>query len=243
MLIFAHRGASGHAPPNTVKSFDLALEEGARAMESDVRVTLDGKLVFLHDATVKLARGFNMPVVLVSYSKLQQIDAGAGEHIPLVAGVFKRYVDQGLLDGMTWSIDVPGIQPALSMEFPRLVKICDAFGITKNIFACSTGCKILRHWRKASPSMKYVWSVRSKQLTKLGINGVISACERCQVDVLNIKLEEATSELVDAARSKNMQVFLWDVHDKARYDRAVQFLPDAIYSNFPREAIEDTWAV
>jgi glycerophosphoryl diester phosphodiesterase len=242
MLIFAHRGDSSRAPANTLKAFDLALEAGTRAMESDVRATLDGKLVFFHDATVKLTGGLKMPVFLVSCSKLQHVDVGAGEHVPLVADVFKYYVDQGKLDDMTWSIDVPGIQPASSMEFPRLAKICDSFGIIKNILACSTGCKILRHWRKVSPSMKFVWSVRTKQLKKLGTSGVISACERCQVDVLNIKLEEATGELVDAARSKNLQVFLWDVHDKVRYDRAVQFLPDAIYSNYPLDAINGSWS-
>ena len=241
MIIFAHRGASGHAPDNTLKSFDLALEAGTRAMESDVRATLDGKLVFFHDALVKLPRGIKMPVFLVTHQHLQEVDAGAGERIPLVANVFKHFADQGQLDGMTWSIDVPGIQPAFSAEFGRLAKICDSFGITKNIFVCSTGCKILRHWRTASPSMKYTWSVRTKQLKKLGISGVIGACEQYQADMLNIKLEDATNELVDAARSKNLQVFLWDVHDRARYERAVQFHPDAIYSNFPLEAITGTW--
>lgn len=242
MLIFAHRGASGHAPANTLKAFDLAMEAGTRAMESDVRATLDGNLVFFHDAIVKLYPGLKMPVFLVSYKMLQQIDAGGGERVPLVIDVFKHYANLGQLDDITWSLDVPGIQPVFSMEFGRLVNICNDFDITMNIFVCSTGCKILRHWRRSSPSMKYVWSIRTKQLKNLEIAGVINACKKYHADVLNIKLEDATNELVDAARSSDLQVFLWDVHDRSRYKKAMHFQPDAIYTDFPLEAINETWA-
>ena len=241
MLIFAHRGGQGHAPANTLKAFDLAVEAGASALESDVRATLDGKLVFFHDGYVKLRQGLKMPVFLVSYSKLQQVDAGAGERVPLVIDVFKHFAGQEKLDGLTWSIDIPCIQSAFSMEFGRFVKICDDFNISKNTFACSTSCKILRHWRRKSPSMRYVWSVRTEQLKKLGVDGVISTCVKYQADVLNIRIQEATSELVDAARAKNLLVFIWDVQSPGWYEGAMQFKPDAIYTDYPSEVINGTW--
>jgi glycerophosphoryl diester phosphodiesterase len=50
---YAHRGASGYAPENTLAAFGLAAELGAQAVELDVRRTLDGALVVLHDATLE----------------------------------------------------------------------------------------------------------------------------------------------------------------------------------------------
>jgi glycerophosphoryl diester phosphodiesterase len=55
--LIAHRGASGHAPENTLSAFDLALELGADALELDVRVAGDGRLITLHDATLERTTG------------------------------------------------------------------------------------------------------------------------------------------------------------------------------------------
>ena len=43
--IFAHRGASGYAPENTLEAFQLATEMGAHGVELDVHLTLDDELV------------------------------------------------------------------------------------------------------------------------------------------------------------------------------------------------------
>ena len=47
--IYGHRGASAHAPENTVEAFRLALELGADGVELDVRTSADGALVLHHD--------------------------------------------------------------------------------------------------------------------------------------------------------------------------------------------------
>lgn len=50
--IFAHRGASGYAPENTLEAFRLAMEQGADGMELDVHLTKDGEVVVIHDETL-----------------------------------------------------------------------------------------------------------------------------------------------------------------------------------------------
>ena len=49
---FAHRGASAHAPDNTLASFELAVRLGATGLESDVWLTADGVAVLDHDGVV-----------------------------------------------------------------------------------------------------------------------------------------------------------------------------------------------
>jgi len=50
--VMAHRGASGHAPENTLAAFRLAIQQGADLLETDLRFTQDKVLVCIHDATV-----------------------------------------------------------------------------------------------------------------------------------------------------------------------------------------------
>ncbi|MCI5650021.1 MAG: glycerophosphodiester phosphodiesterase [Fusicatenibacter sp.] len=50
--VWAHRGASGYAPENTLEAFLLAAEQGADGVELDVQMTKDGELVVIHDEVI-----------------------------------------------------------------------------------------------------------------------------------------------------------------------------------------------
>src|ERR1700730_13327744 len=50
--VIGHRGASAYAPEHTLHSYDLALDQGADAVEQDLHVTKDGVLICLHDRTL-----------------------------------------------------------------------------------------------------------------------------------------------------------------------------------------------
>ncbi|MCM8746923.1 glycerophosphoryl diester phosphodiesterase [Thermomicrobium sp. CFH 73360] len=74
--IIAHRGASGLVPENTLTAFVLAAEQGADMVELDLRLSKDGHLVVLHDASLERTtngRGFVHEHTL---AELQQLDAG-----------------------------------------------------------------------------------------------------------------------------------------------------------------------
>jgi len=75
--IIAHRGASGAAPENTLPAFDLAVRQGADAIELDVRLTADGVPVVLHDDTLDRTTGGLGPVKALSLAELREVDAGA----------------------------------------------------------------------------------------------------------------------------------------------------------------------
>ena len=51
-LVLAHRGASAHAPDNSIEAYRLAVEQGADGIELDVRFTADGAVVLSHAASI-----------------------------------------------------------------------------------------------------------------------------------------------------------------------------------------------
>jgi glycerophosphoryl diester phosphodiesterase len=96
--VLAHRGASAYAPENTIAAFDLALDMGADALETDVRVTRDGVLVLCHDAPVDRISDGQGQVAALTLDELKRLDFGvrfapefAGQRILTVAEFLERY--------------------------------------------------------------------------------------------------------------------------------------------------------
>lgn len=76
-LIIGHRGASRHAPENTLASFRLAWDQGADGIESDFRLTADGRIVCIHDATTARTASENLCIAESSLDELRRLDAGS----------------------------------------------------------------------------------------------------------------------------------------------------------------------
>src|SRR5687768_11653193 len=76
-LIIGHRGASAHAPENTIPAFRLAERAGADAIELDIRMTADGIPVVVHDPTLLRTTGRRFAVAAEPFARLRELDAGA----------------------------------------------------------------------------------------------------------------------------------------------------------------------
>ena len=80
VVVVGHRGADGYAPENTMVSFEKAAALGAHAFECDVRLTRDGKVVVLHDATVDRVSSGSGAVADMTLAELRALDFGV--HFP-----------------------------------------------------------------------------------------------------------------------------------------------------------------
>ena len=138
-LIFAHRGASAHAPENTLAAFELALEQGAHGIELDVKLSADGEAVVIHDPTVERTTNGKGKVSELDLASLRKLDAGSlfsekfkGEKIPTLIEVFetigKRAIINVELTNYTTRRD------GLAEEVCELVK---QFGLQENVLFSS----------------------------------------------------------------------------------------------------------
>ena len=106
--VIGHRGASGHAPENTLPSFERAVASGVDALEFDIHVTSDGVAVVIHDAMLDRTTDRSGAVAALPYAAIREADAGArftpdggrtfpfrgqGVHVPTVEEVLAAFPD------------------------------------------------------------------------------------------------------------------------------------------------------
>ncbi len=104
-VIFAHRGASAHAPENTLPAFQLALEHGANAIELDAKLSADGEVVVFHDPTLERTTNGRGRLAATTFADLRALDAGSfyspafrGTQIPSLEEVFERLGNQTVIN-------------------------------------------------------------------------------------------------------------------------------------------------
>ncbi len=95
-ILFAHRGDLAHAPENTLPSFSQAIQKGADGVELDAKLTVDGHVIVIHDATVDRTTDGKGDVASFTLEAIRKLDAGswfdakfAGTKVPLLEEVFE----------------------------------------------------------------------------------------------------------------------------------------------------------
>lgn len=141
----AHRGASFFAPENTLAAVNLAWILNCDAVECDVRLTRDNKIVLFHDKDTKRLTEENYLISETNYSKLNNLtiklvktnsSCFEGEKIPLLKDALKT-----IPDGRTLVIEIKcGVE-----IFPKLKKVISKHWKSGNItfiaFNFETICK------------------------------------------------------------------------------------------------------
>jgi glycerophosphoryl diester phosphodiesterase len=156
----AHRGASGHAPENTFPAFDLALKQGAHALELDLHLSADGHVVVIHDPTVDRTTDGTGRVSEMTLQQIRQLDAGysftgptgdfpfrgEGISIPTLDEVLARYPRVPMV------LDIKaGSDTAIVAELVRLIHKHD---VIQGVLVSSFRSDLLRRLRTLEPNVE-----------------------------------------------------------------------------------------
>lgn len=104
--VLAHRGASAHAPENTLRAFDRAVADGADGVELDVRLSRDGVVVVAHDPDLMRVAGHPEAIASLDAATLRTIDVG-GDTVPSLDEVIDLLGPRGARINVEVKGDVP----------------------------------------------------------------------------------------------------------------------------------------
>ena len=228
MLVIAHRGASGHAPENTLAAFRKAVALGAAFIETDLQLSRDARFVALHDPTVNRTTNGHGVVHDMPLTELRRLDAGSwfgsefsGERIPTLEEIleFSKKNDVvfylELKPGGSWGGE-HALVGALreTGEIPRAVVISFDAAIVFNL-------------RKIEPTL----------MTGLLYDGQIENPLEKAVEIgarqLVVQKDLVTPALIERARKKDLQVVCWTVNNPAHMRMLMAAGVDGIMSDYP----------
>jgi glycerophosphoryl diester phosphodiesterase len=230
MLVIAHRGASGHAPENTMAAFRLALEMGARAIELDVHQTLDHELVVAHDDDLKRCGRDRRRLKNLHWDEASRVDVGAwfapefkGERLPTleeVCGLLPAGVElhAELKHG---SSVYPGIEE-------RVVDLLHKRGSLSRTLVSSFDHDALYSVRSLDGKARLGYL--------LGLTSLRTAfreMEELEAESLNLSARQVTARVVKAAHDRGFKVLVYTVNAPQERDRLRRLGVDGIFTNYP----------
>jgi glycerophosphoryl diester phosphodiesterase len=120
MLIYAHRGASGAHPENTLLAFEAALAAGVEGIELDVHATADGVPVVIHDRAVERTTNGRGYVDELPLESLRRFDAGDSQQVPTLAEVLELVAGRAHLDIELKGAGIERATLAVLAAYPRV---------------------------------------------------------------------------------------------------------------------------
>jgi len=156
--IVGHRGASHDAPENTMAATNLAWKQGADAVETDIYLGKDGRIIVHHDKTAKRTAGRDIAVAELTQGEARTLDAGAwkdpkfkGEKIPLLEEQIAS-----IPAGKRMLVEIK-VGPEIVPELARVLK--QAGASERNITIISFNHDSLVEVRKQLPRLPTLWLV------------------------------------------------------------------------------------
>jgi glycerophosphoryl diester phosphodiesterase len=218
VIITGHRGALGSEPENTVRSFRRAVEDGCDEIELDLRVTADGRLVVLHDATVDRTTDGTGAVEELTFDQVRSLDAGRGERVP------------------TWDETVEAVGIRFQAEVkaaaavPLLVESLRADpDLAARTMVTSSHADILLGVRQALPTASTGLIFGRTP----DVADVISLTRAAQAGTALCGIAGLTVDAVEKLHQEGFDVTAWPVPDAVTFARAVELGVDGITTDHP----------
>jgi glycerophosphoryl diester phosphodiesterase len=212
-ITFAHRGASADAPENTLPAFRLALELGARGLESDARLTADGEVVLVHGAVAR--QGWRrLRVAQTSAADLARLD------VPRLDELYEAV-------GSDYELSLDVYDPAAGRRLLEVAGTADAMG---RLWLCSSRLEVLTALGERAPSAHLVHSVRRRNID-VPLERHAARLADLGIEVINMHRSDWTTGLVGLFHRFELRAFAWDVQEARHLRELLGMGIDGLYSD------------
>jgi len=203
----SHRGSSLHAPENTKASVALAWEQGADAVEIDIHLSKDNRLMVIHDSNTKRTSGKDYRVEDTASDVLRQLDVGSfkggkykNERIPFLEEII----------GMVPASKTLYIELKCGLDgLPFLQKVIRANAAKGKLAIICFDYEVIVAAKKMFPNNSCHYLIGKEEglkenIKKAALNGI---------DAIDMKHSLINQDIVDYVHSMSMKINAWTVDD------------------------------
>jgi glycerophosphoryl diester phosphodiesterase len=213
----AHRGASVDRPENTLAAFELAVEQGADMIETDLHLLRDGAVALYHD------------------DELGGRPIGAHTLAELRARLPDAPTLEATLDSLgqriDWNLEIkaPRAGPYEGLEARALGEVRRRGILGRTLFS-SFSDAVLRRLRELEPKAR-LGTLVSARLP----DGILARAASVAAEAVHLDLRLATEERVREAHRAGYQVNVWTVDSVEDQKRLIAYGVDGIFTNLPAQ--------
>lgn len=232
--VIAHRGASRDYPENTLVAATQAWKEKADAVECDISLTRDQRVVVMHDEDTKRTTGVSGLLAEMDLAEIQKLDAGLWKGPPF-AGTRVPSLDELLATGPAhrrFFVEIkcgPEIIPAL--------KTClQQSGLSPGqVVIISFKLPVLQAIRRELPDHPTLWVLSPpKKESDPAIDQIITEARAAGLTGLDLSYRWPVDRpLVEKVHAAGLQLHVWTVDDLAVAHSLAASGVDGITTNRP----------
>jgi glycerophosphoryl diester phosphodiesterase len=246
--VVAHRGSSADKAEHTLGAYVAALDEGADALECDVRLTADGHLVCVHDRDLRRTAQQRRLVSSMELAELEQLDVATWKHPWADLDDEAPDVDKELNSVLTLRRLLETVadysrpvELAIETKHPtryaglverRLVELLDDFGwagVDSPARVMSFSWVALRRVRRLAPDLALVYLMDSP----LAWASVKPFSEPGWIAGPGVELLRKHPELIRRMRKSGTEVHVWTVNARADLDLCLELDVAAVITDRP----------
>jgi len=228
-LIVARRGARAHAPENTLPAFELAIAQGADAIEMDVQFTSDGELILMQGLTVDDISNGTGRIRSHTLAEIRALDVGswfspafAGLRVPTLAEALDALAGrvQLVLELKSFTSKSEEMEGMVWAEIKRR-------GLGDQVTVTSFNPFLLRRLRKMAPDL------RTGLMIATGVRPLYmgkTAQRLAGVNDVHVELAYVTPRFV---AGNKRPLWVWPVNSAADLAQALAWNPAALITDDP----------
>jgi glycerophosphoryl diester phosphodiesterase len=222
--VFAHRGASGHEPENTLRAIRRALSFGTTWVEVDV-YCVEGELLVVHGGRLERTTNGTGKVMDRSLAYLRSLDAGKGEKIPFLREVFDAVAGKA---GLNVEMKGPATSAPLAAFLNEDRRLFQLF--SDRLIVSSLNHEELKRFKILMPSVM-IGAVRNGPLP-----ADASFAERLGVVSVHVNKDYLRADFILDAHRRGLKVFAFTVNTREEISRCRALGVDGVFTDFPEVA-------
>lgn len=236
-MIFAHRGACKYAPENTLASFAEAFNQGAPAIELDVKCTSDNEVIVHHDQTLDRTTTGSGDLRHFTLAQLRKLDAGqkfdpkfTGEKIPTLREVLENFGPKMKINIELTNYATPGDDLVT-----LVVSLVRQYKMEEQVMFSSFNTGNLRKARSLCPEIPN---------GLLALDGPAGWLARTKFglftprEALHPYVADTSAGLIEREHAAGRRVHIWTVNEEEQMRRLFGWGADAIFTDDPKLALK-----
>lgn len=233
--IYAHRGAAGTYPENTMISFNKGKEFGATGIELDVHLTKDNQLVVIHDETIDRTSNGKGFVSTYTYEQLKKYDFSykwrgklGKNDIPLLEDVFKWLKENQLKINIELKNN---LLPYTTME-ERVIQLIRLYELENRVVLSSFNPDSLKHCISIAPD------IETAILLNHMVNEPWEYAKKIGAKGIHPKFTTVDRKLVAMCQKHHIAVRPYTVNKVEDMKKLIEYGCQAIITDYPEKEKE-----